>query len=123
MFIPHALLLLPHLLTRIQHFKKTKMYDYLERFGNHFESEAIERAIPRNQNSPQNPPFNLYAEQLPGSGTFAKAADNNLKPGYHDGGTAFIFESSLFLSPTRWALYGAGSKDEGRKNAALQEGY
>jgi homogentisate 1,2-dioxygenase len=40
---------------------------YLAGFGNHHQSEAIEGALPKNQNSPQQCPFGLYAEQLSGS--------------------------------------------------------
>lgn len=40
---------------------------YLKGFGNHHETEAIKGALPRNQNSPQNCPLGLYAEQLSGS--------------------------------------------------------
>ncbi|MFL6830936.1 MAG: homogentisate 1,2-dioxygenase, partial [Sphingomicrobium sp.] len=41
--------------------------DYQTGFGGHFESEAIEGALPRGRNSPQRPAFGLYAEQLSGS--------------------------------------------------------
>lgn len=40
---------------------------YLSGFGNHHESEAIEGALPRHQNSPQRCEHGLYAEQLSGS--------------------------------------------------------
>jgi homogentisate 1,2-dioxygenase len=36
-------------------------------FGGHFESEAVEGALPKGRNSPQRPSFGLYAEQLSGS--------------------------------------------------------
>ena len=36
-------------------------------FGNHLESEATSGALPQGQNSPQQVPHNLYAEQLSGS--------------------------------------------------------
>src|ERR1051325_5158339 len=36
-------------------------------FGGHFETEAIEGALPKGRNSPQRPDFGLYAEQLSGS--------------------------------------------------------
>ncbi|MFL6743422.1 MAG: homogentisate 1,2-dioxygenase [Sphingomicrobium sp.] len=41
--------------------------DYQTGFGGHFESEAIDGALPRGRNSPQRPAFGLYAEQLSGS--------------------------------------------------------
>ena len=40
---------------------------YLTGFGGHFESEAVDGALPKGRNSPQRPPFGLYAEQLSGS--------------------------------------------------------
>ncbi len=40
---------------------------YMTGFGGHFESEAIEGALPKARNSPQRPPFGLYVEQLSGS--------------------------------------------------------
>ena len=40
---------------------------YLTGFGNHFESEAVEGALPKGRNSPQRPTFGLYTEQLSGS--------------------------------------------------------
>jgi len=36
-------------------------------FGGHFESEAVEGALPHRRNSPQRPAFGLYTEQLSGS--------------------------------------------------------
>ena len=46
--------------------KKAKL-TYQQGFGNHFLSEAIEGALPQGQNSPQKPPYGLYAEQISGS--------------------------------------------------------
>ena len=40
---------------------------YMSGFGGHFESEAVEGALPEGRNSPQRPAFGLYAEQLSGS--------------------------------------------------------
>lgn len=40
---------------------------YQSGFGNEFETEALQGALPRNQNSPQQPPHGLYTEQLSGS--------------------------------------------------------
>jgi homogentisate 1,2-dioxygenase len=49
---------------------------YLTGFGGHFESEAIEGALPKGRNSPQRPPFGLYAEQLSGSSFTSPRHDN-----------------------------------------------
>ncbi len=40
---------------------------YMTGFDGHFESEAVEGALPKGRNSPQRPPFGLYTEQLSGS--------------------------------------------------------
>ena len=40
---------------------------YMTGFGGHFETEAVEGALPKGRNSPQRPAFGLYAEQLSGS--------------------------------------------------------
>ncbi|CAA3005988.1 homogentisate 1,2-dioxygenase [Olea europaea subsp. europaea] len=40
---------------------------YQSGFGNHFSSEAIAGALPRNQNSPLVCPYGLYAEQISGT--------------------------------------------------------
>jgi homogentisate 1,2-dioxygenase len=40
---------------------------YLAGFGNHHQTEAIPSALPKAQNSPQQCPFGLYAEQLSGT--------------------------------------------------------
>ena len=49
---------------------------YLSGFGAHRESEAVEGALPVGQNSPQKPPFGLYAEQLSGSAFTAPRSQN-----------------------------------------------
>lgn len=40
---------------------------YLPGFGNHVATEAVPGALPIGRNSPQQPPFGLYAEQLSGT--------------------------------------------------------
>jgi homogentisate 1,2-dioxygenase len=41
--------------------------EYQSGFGNTFETEAEEGALPRNQNSPRKAPFGLFAEQINGT--------------------------------------------------------
>lgn len=41
--------------------------DYQSGFGNHFSSESIAGALPRDQNNPLVCPFGLYAEQISGT--------------------------------------------------------
>lgn len=51
---------------------------YLLGFGNHFETEALEGALVKNQNSPQKVPYGLYAEQLSGT-AFSALRHQNLR--------------------------------------------
>ncbi|KAI8070011.1 homogentisate 1,2-dioxygenase [Gongronella butleri] len=51
-------------------------YTYLEGFGNHFTSEALDGALPKGQNTPQKCPYNLYAEQLSGTAFTAPRTHN-----------------------------------------------
>lgn len=47
-------------------------------FGNYFESEALQGALPIGQNNPQKPPKGLYTEQLSGS-AFTRPRSRNLR--------------------------------------------
>lgn len=47
-------------------------------FGNHHETESIPGALPTDQNSPQHPAHNLYAEQLSGT-AFTRPRHQNLR--------------------------------------------
>ena len=49
---------------------------YMTGFGGHFESEAVDGALPKGRNSPQRPAFGLYTEQLSGSSFTAPRHDN-----------------------------------------------
>ena len=49
---------------------------YMPGFGNDFETEAAEGAVPIGQNSPQRCPYGLYAEQLSGTPFTAPRASN-----------------------------------------------
>ena len=49
---------------------------YMSGFGGHFESEAVEGALPKGRNSPQRPAFGLYAEHLSGSAFTAPRHEN-----------------------------------------------
>jgi homogentisate 1,2-dioxygenase len=53
-----------------------KAMRYLTGFGGHFETEAIEGALPKGRNSPQRPAFGLYTEQLSGSAFTAPRHEN-----------------------------------------------
>jgi len=45
-------------------------------FGGHFESEAVDGALPKGRNSPQRPAFGLYTEQLSGTAFTAPRHEN-----------------------------------------------
>jgi len=49
---------------------------YMTGFGGQFETEAVPGALPKGRNSPQRPPFGLYAEQLSGSAFTAPRHEN-----------------------------------------------
>jgi homogentisate 1,2-dioxygenase len=49
---------------------------YLTGFGGPFESEAVAGALPKGRNSPQQPAFGLYAEQLSGTAFTAPRHEN-----------------------------------------------
>ena len=49
---------------------------YLTGFGNEHASEAVPGALPRGQNSPQQCPYGLYAEQVSGSAFTAPRSEN-----------------------------------------------
>ena len=50
--------------------------DYQSGFGNSFASEAVPGALPQGQNSPQQAPHGLYAEQISGTAFTAPRAEN-----------------------------------------------
>jgi homogentisate 1,2-dioxygenase len=52
------------------------MTDYFTGFGNHVSTEVVPGALPIGQNSPQRPPFGLYAEQLSGTAFTAPRHEN-----------------------------------------------
>jgi homogentisate 1,2-dioxygenase len=49
---------------------------YMSGFGNHFATEAVPGALPEGRNSPQKPPFGLYAEQFSGTAFTAPRHEN-----------------------------------------------
>ena len=49
---------------------------YQSGFGNHFETEALEGALPEGMNSPQKCAYGLYGEQLSGTPFTAPVAEN-----------------------------------------------
>lgn len=50
--------------------------EYMSGFGNDFETESLEGALPKGRNSPQKCPYGLYAEQLSGSPFTAPRSSN-----------------------------------------------
>ncbi|OJD12181.1 homogentisate 1,2-dioxygenase [Emergomyces pasteurianus Ep9510] len=57
-------------------FSTPEKYTYLNGFGSYHESEALEGALPIGQNSPQRPPYGLYAEKLSGTAFTAPRHEN-----------------------------------------------
>ena len=88
---------------------------YMSGFGGHFESEAVEGALPKGRNSPQRPAFGLYAEQLSGSAFTAPRHENRrswlyrMRPtadhrpfvAYHDAGLFGVSPADAPLPPNR----------------------
>ncbi len=56
---------------------KAREADYMTGFGSHFATEAVPGALPVGQNSPQQPPYCLYAEQLSGTAFTAPRHENH----------------------------------------------
>lgn len=52
------------------------MPDYMTGLGGHVSTEAVPGALPVGRNSPQKPPFGLYAEQISGTAFTAPRAEN-----------------------------------------------
>ncbi|KAL1920979.1 uncharacterized protein VTP21DRAFT_11614 [Calcarisporiella thermophila] len=57
-------------------------YKYMDGFGNHFSSEALEGALPIGQNMPQVCPYGLYSEQLSGT-AFTVDRKNNQRTWFY----------------------------------------
>jgi homogentisate 1,2-dioxygenase len=87
---------------------------YLTGFGSHFATEAVAGALPVGRNSPQKPPFGLYAEQLSGTAFTAPRAENRRSwlyrmrpsaehPPYtaYEGSPYFSAATARTLSPNR----------------------
>ncbi len=54
----------------------TDALKYMTGFGGHFETEAVDGALPKGRNSPQRPAYGLYAEQVSGSPFTAPRHEN-----------------------------------------------
>lgn len=62
--------------------RQSEDFQYLDGFGNSFTSEALKGALPAVHNSPQKPPFGLYAEQFSGT-TFTARRDDNYRTWFY----------------------------------------
>ncbi|PHH85320.1 hypothetical protein CDD83_596 [Cordyceps sp. RAO-2017] len=60
----------------VTEFETAEKYRYQNGFGCHFESEAVEGALPIGQNSPQRAAYGLYAEKLSGTAFTAPRHEN-----------------------------------------------
>lgn len=57
-------------------FSTKEKYRYQNGFDSHLESEAVEGSLPIGMNSPQKPPYGLYAEKLSGTAFTAPRHEN-----------------------------------------------
>ncbi|KAI9840634.1 MAG: hypothetical protein M1837_001403 [Sclerophora amabilis] len=57
-------------------FSVPEKYEYQNGFGSYHETEAVEGALPIGTNSPQKPPYGLYAEKLSGTAFTAPRHEN-----------------------------------------------
>ena len=78
--------------------------EYMTGFGNTFETEALDGALPKGMNSPQRCPYGLYAEQLSGS-AFTAPRDTNerswlyrIRPSVRHMGTYEPYDQPLWKS-------------------------
>ena len=60
----------------VTHFTTAEKYRYQNGFDSHLESEAVDGALPIGMNSPQKPPYGLYAEKLSGTAFTAPRHEN-----------------------------------------------
>lgn len=60
----------------VTHFTTPEKYRYQNGFDSHLESEAVDGALPVGMNSPQKPPYGLYAEKLSGTAFTAPRHEN-----------------------------------------------
>lgn len=82
-----------------------KALEYLTGFGNEHASEALTGAIPIGRNSPQTPPYGLYAEKLSGT-AFTAPRDHNhrswfyrIRPSVVQGSFKRIANGLLYSAP------------------------
>jgi homogentisate 1,2-dioxygenase len=80
---------------------------YLHGLGSHHETEAVAGALPVGQNSPQQVPFGLYAEQLSGTAFTAPRAQN-LRSWLYRLRPSAMHAPFAPLPATRWATAGHG---------------
>ena len=81
---------------------------YISGFGGHFETEAVEGALPKGRNSPQRPAFGLYVEQLSGTAFTAPRHENRRSWLYRMRPTA---DHRPFTAYDGAALFGAPHAD------------
>src|SRR5688572_7264292 len=82
---------------------------YMTGFGGHFESEAVEGALPKGRNSPQRPAHGLFAEQLSGTAFTAPRGENRRSWLYRMRPTA---DHRPFERYAGAPLFGAAAGDE-----------
>ena len=79
-------------------------FEMMPGFGNDFETEALDNALPQGRNSPQKCAYGLYAEQLSGSPFTAPRSTNErswlyrIRPSVRHTGRFLRIEMPLWLS-------------------------
>jgi homogentisate 1,2-dioxygenase len=113
--------------------------DYISGFGSHVSTEAIKGALPEGQNSPQECPLGLYAEQLSGT-AFTAARHRNMRswlyrirpsvvhsdfigPMEHKGGISSNLNDDFVITPNqlRWSPI-VPSSDDGDNRTDFVDG-
>jgi len=87
----------------------TQSAHYMSGFVNHFATQAVPGALPIGRNSPQRPPFGLYAEQLSGTAFTAPRSENRrswlyrLRPAAHHPPFRPVTGSGLFAPAKQYS--------------------
>src|SRR5580692_7776469 len=84
---------------------------YMSGFGNGFETEALEGALPVGRNSPQQCPYGLYAEQISGSPFTAPRKTNERTWLYRIRPTAAIWSDFTKIESPLWQTAPAPQAD------------
>lgn len=94
----------------------------LKGFGNYFQSEAINGALPLEQNSPQHVPLKLYAEQINGSAFTCPRKSNHYIWTYRLLPSVVHDEYELFNKSPLFSIHTPPSPTQLRFNSLISDG-